>query len=174
VSTRGGRCAAGGRTSVRGVRSPQTPAWPSTSALAISAGHQPSGARWFRKQRTVNPLIVPTRYNFLYSSSRPALRAASGRRPARDDTTVTREPASPNGRVLGSPRGSSTRPLNVAYCLGGSSINSYIASWSFLASSRVVYCEVERATLSARVGLKRITSSFESLCHSGRITFCPC
>jgi hypothetical protein len=25
--------------------------------LALSAGHQPSGARWFRKQRTVNPLL---------------------------------------------------------------------------------------------------------------------
>jgi len=34
------------------------------------------------KQRTVNPLIVPARYNFLYSSSRPALRAAAcGGRP---------------------------------------------------------------------------------------------
>jgi hypothetical protein len=36
-----------------------------------------------RKQRTVNPLMVPARYNFLYFSSRPALRAASGRPPAR-------------------------------------------------------------------------------------------
>jgi hypothetical protein len=26
----------------------------------------------FRKQRTVNPLIVPAGYNFLYSSSRPS------------------------------------------------------------------------------------------------------
>jgi hypothetical protein len=31
----------------------------------------------FWKQRTVNPLTDPTRYNFLYSSSRPALRAAA-------------------------------------------------------------------------------------------------
>jgi hypothetical protein len=35
-----------------------------------------------REQRTVNPPIVPARYNFLYSSSRPALRAAAcGGRP---------------------------------------------------------------------------------------------
>ena len=32
-----------------------------------------SGKLW-----TVNPLMVPARYNFLYSSSRPALRAAAG------------------------------------------------------------------------------------------------
>jgi hypothetical protein len=30
-----------------------------------------------REQRTVNPPIAPARYNFLYSSSRPALRAAN-------------------------------------------------------------------------------------------------
>jgi hypothetical protein len=37
-------------------------------------------SRWFRKQRTVNPPIA--HYNFLYPSSRPALRAAAcGGRP---------------------------------------------------------------------------------------------
>jgi hypothetical protein len=41
------------------------------ASLATCAGHQLSGGRSFRKQRTVNPLIVPARYNFLYSSSRP-------------------------------------------------------------------------------------------------------
>jgi hypothetical protein len=45
---------------------------------ATCTGHQPSGRRSFRKQRTVNPLMVPARYNFLYSSSRPA----NGRPPA--------------------------------------------------------------------------------------------
>jgi hypothetical protein len=35
------------------------------------------------KQRTVNPPIALARYNFLYSSSRPALQAACGRPPAR-------------------------------------------------------------------------------------------
>ena len=34
--------------------------------LATCAGHQPSGRQSFQKQRTVNPLIVPARYNFLY------------------------------------------------------------------------------------------------------------
>ena len=53
------------------------------TSLATSAGHQPSGGRSSRKQRTVNPLIVPARCNFLYSSSRSALRAASGRPLAR-------------------------------------------------------------------------------------------
>jgi hypothetical protein len=42
------------------------------TSLARCAGHQPSGERSleppFRKQRTVNPLMVPARYNFLYSS----------------------------------------------------------------------------------------------------------
>jgi hypothetical protein len=43
---------------------------------------QPCKRRPFREQRTVNPLTVPARYNFLYSSSRPALRAAAcGGRP---------------------------------------------------------------------------------------------
>jgi hypothetical protein len=56
------------------------------ASLATCAGHQPSGGRSlerpFRKQRTVNPLMVPARYNFLYFSSRPALRAAAcGGRP---------------------------------------------------------------------------------------------
>jgi hypothetical protein len=55
---------------------------------------QLSGGRSFRKRRTVNPLMVPARYNFLYSSSRPALRAASGRPPAGSDTTATGKPAS--------------------------------------------------------------------------------
>jgi len=42
------------------------------TSLTKCAGHQPSGERSlerpFRKQRTVNPPIVPARYNFLYSS----------------------------------------------------------------------------------------------------------
>jgi hypothetical protein len=70
-------------TLVAGVRSAAGhPSGPQTAAdtdmaidtsLATSAGHQPSGGQWFRKQRTVNPPIVPARYNFLYSSSsRPA------------------------------------------------------------------------------------------------------
>jgi hypothetical protein len=53
---------------------------------------QPSKRRPFREQRTVNPLIVPARYNFFYPSSRPALRAAAcgGRPRAGGDATVTR------------------------------------------------------------------------------------
>jgi hypothetical protein len=42
------------------------------ASVAMCAGHQSPGGRSFRKQRTVNPLIVPARYNFLYASSRPA------------------------------------------------------------------------------------------------------
>jgi hypothetical protein len=42
-----------------------------STSLATCAGHQPSGRRSFRKQRTVNPPIAP-RYKFLYDSSRPA------------------------------------------------------------------------------------------------------
>jgi hypothetical protein len=55
---------------------------------ATCAGHQPSGRRSFQKQRTVNPLMVPARYNFLYSSfqGRPRTAAAGGRpRPAIPD-----------------------------------------------------------------------------------------
>jgi hypothetical protein len=52
------------------------------ASVAMCAGHQSPGGRSFRKQRTVNPLMVPARYNFLYCSSRPALRAAAcGGRP---------------------------------------------------------------------------------------------
>jgi hypothetical protein len=50
------------------------------TSLATCAGHQPSGGRSFRKQRTVNPLVVRARYNFLYPSSRPALRAPAATR----------------------------------------------------------------------------------------------
>jgi hypothetical protein len=42
------------------------------TSRATCAGHQLSGGRSFRKQRTVNPLIVPARYSFLYASSTPA------------------------------------------------------------------------------------------------------
>jgi hypothetical protein len=42
-----------------------------------------------RKQRTVNPLMAPARYNFLYSSSRPALRPAATRRPPGAGLTLT-------------------------------------------------------------------------------------
>jgi len=61
------------------------------ASVATCAGHSPSGRWSFRKQRTVNPLIVPARYDYLYFSSRPALRPGS-------DTAVTGEPASPSTR----------------------------------------------------------------------------
>jgi hypothetical protein len=44
-------------------------------------GHQPSGERSlegpFRKQRTVDPLMVPACYTFLYCSIKADLRAAA-------------------------------------------------------------------------------------------------
>jgi hypothetical protein len=71
-----------GPDTVRGRQSAVDTGMAIDTSLANCAGHQPSGERSlqrpFRKQRTVNPLIVPSRYNFLYASSRPALRAASG------------------------------------------------------------------------------------------------
>jgi hypothetical protein len=52
------------------------------TSLVTGAGYQPFGRRSFRKQRTVDPPIALARYNLLYSSSRPALRAAAyGGRP---------------------------------------------------------------------------------------------
>jgi hypothetical protein len=88
----GGRRMVGGRTPVRGVRSPRTSAWPQTSPSAC-AGHQPSGRRSFRKQRTVNPLTVPARYNFLYTlKAGPAggrLRRPSSRRQRHDGNRGT-------------------------------------------------------------------------------------
>jgi hypothetical protein len=70
-------------------------------SLATLAGHLPSGRRSFRKQRTVNPPLVPARYNVLYSSSGSALRAAAcgGRPRAGSDSTVAGRPASPPRRV---------------------------------------------------------------------------
>jgi hypothetical protein len=64
------------------------------TSLVTCAGYQPSGRRPFRKQRTVNPLMGPARYNFLYSSSRPALRAAAcgGRPRAGSASTTAGEP----------------------------------------------------------------------------------
>jgi hypothetical protein len=55
---------------------PSGPEIAADTGLATRAGHRPSGRRSSRKQRTVNPLMVPARYNLLCSSSRPALRAA--------------------------------------------------------------------------------------------------
>ena len=53
---------------VAGVREaaghPSGPQIAADTGLATRAGHQPSGRRSFRKQRTVNPPIA--RYNFLY------------------------------------------------------------------------------------------------------------
>jgi hypothetical protein len=58
--------------------------------MPSTMGDQLGQPRSTRKRRTVNPPIVPARYNFLYSSSRPALRAAAwGGRP---------RPAQPQGR----------------------------------------------------------------------------
>ncbi|HEY6666627.1 MAG TPA: hypothetical protein VI036_15995 [Propionibacteriaceae bacterium] len=60
---------------------------------AKRAGHQPSGRRSFRKQRTVTPPMVPARYNFLHPSSRPARRvAACGGCPRPGQTTLARVP----------------------------------------------------------------------------------
>jgi hypothetical protein len=57
---------------------------------ALVAHHNPLGER-----RTVKPLMVPARYTFLSSFSRPALRAAAsgGRSHAGNDTTVAVKPA---------------------------------------------------------------------------------
>jgi hypothetical protein len=59
---------------------------------------QSAAPRNLDEQRTVNPLMVPARYNVLYCSSRPALRAAAcgGRPRAGSDTSVTRAAASPS------------------------------------------------------------------------------
>jgi hypothetical protein len=71
------------------------------TSLATCVGHRPSGGRSFRKQRTVNPLMVPARYNFLYSSSRPALRAAaSGGRPRPSALTRREDWLTTVGRLI--------------------------------------------------------------------------
>jgi len=63
-----------GHLTAAGRTLPGHPVRPQGDVAALRIGR--------RKRRTVNPLMVPARYNFLYSSSRPALRAAaSGGRP---------------------------------------------------------------------------------------------
>jgi hypothetical protein len=62
------------------------------TSLATSAGHQPSGGQWFRKQRTVNPPIVPARYNFLQAGPVGGLRPGSHK-------TATGAPAPPSRQV---------------------------------------------------------------------------
>jgi hypothetical protein len=83
---------------------PSGPEIAADTGLATRAGHQPSGRRSSPKQRTVNPPIAPIRYNFLYASSRPALRAAAcdGRpRPA----TASRSPGAAEFEALASSSG---------------------------------------------------------------------
>jgi hypothetical protein len=98
----GGREAAGGAAHLSGREAA------ADTSMATYTGHWPSGRRSFRKQRTVNPLMVPARYNFLYSSSRRRVcqRARSSRlwrRPALrpgSHTTVTGESAPPPSVVV--------------------------------------------------------------------------
>jgi hypothetical protein len=75
-----------GRIPVRGLRPPQTPVRPRMPDTSCPDTARPDTAvrpQSLRKQRTVNPLTRPTRYNFLYSSSRPACgRHAAARRGA--------------------------------------------------------------------------------------------
>ena len=66
-----GGCASDRRAEASRTPDPGRKAAPVTS-MAWCTGQRPSGRRSFRKQRTVNPPIVPARHNFLYSSSRPA------------------------------------------------------------------------------------------------------
>jgi len=56
------------------------------TGLARCAGHRPSRGRSLRKRQTVNPLIVPARYNFLYASSRPSSAGRTHQR--RSDTNL--------------------------------------------------------------------------------------
>jgi hypothetical protein len=80
----GVRSAAGGRTPVQGRRPPWTPAWPLEASLATDAGHQPSDGRSIVPEaadgqsadRSGSLQLAPL-------FSRPALRAAFGRPPAR-------------------------------------------------------------------------------------------
>jgi hypothetical protein len=64
------------------------PQLPDTARSGRNCGHgsRPPGPAWtawalLHERRTVNPLMVPARYNLLYSSSRPALRGRRLRRP---------------------------------------------------------------------------------------------
>ena len=77
---------------------PSGPEIAADTGLATRAGHQPSGRRSFRKHPTVNPLTGPARYNFPYSSSRPALRPGN-------DTTLTVVPTHPPHQVVRLTRG---------------------------------------------------------------------
>ena len=60
----GGREAAGGAAHLSGREAA------ADTRMATCTGHWPSGRRSFRKQRTVNPPIVPARKNFLYRAGR--------------------------------------------------------------------------------------------------------
>jgi hypothetical protein len=58
--------------------------------------NRPDGSSSGSRGRTVSPLLALTRYNFLYPSARPALRAASGRPPARQQHDTDRGAGSPS------------------------------------------------------------------------------
>jgi hypothetical protein len=93
-----------------GVPTPQPPRvrlhprWPDRAASGLDAQQCATWATWIRglspEQRTVNPPMAPARYNFLYSSSRPALRAAFGRPPARQPHDGHRGAGSPSRQVI--------------------------------------------------------------------------
>jgi hypothetical protein len=120
------RLAAGVRSSAGhsrlGRQPPRTLAWLPPPAWP-RAGHCPSGRQSFRKHRTVNPLILPARYtflysSFLYSSFKAGLRAAAGGGRSR--------PAGPPSANLGSPMPGSNP--------AGSSSGEQLVSWSRFAS----------------------------------------
>src|SRR5829696_8404046 len=86
------------------------------TSVATCAGHQLSGEWSFGKQRTVNPPIAPARYNFLYPSSRPALRAAAcgGRPRPRSRWCVALARHEPAPRTAATPSSPGTSPPRAA------------------------------------------------------------
>jgi hypothetical protein len=131
----GGRWPVGGGREAAGHLSRPQPAADTSMAtdtrLATCAGHQPSGRlpsgrQSFQKQRTVNPPIALTRYNFLCSPSRPALRAAAcGGRP-RPAATVAADAASSNGTP------SATRATMYSTQVGSERFSRVRPSWRTL------------------------------------------
>jgi hypothetical protein len=123
------------------------------TSVATCAGRSPSGRRPFRKQRTVNPLMAPARYNLLYASSttrrspgnRPRLHDSSSTQRRKGAVVLTARPLRRFGYGPQNPVGQSAQDVsfskNSAMSSGGQSVARFVSlsTWATVMRQRDTY-----------------------------------